>query len=201
MVTDASELYTIDVTVNGDVANMVSSTFTAVENEPDESVSTMTGNSAAVIGVLETVDVQVFDAFLNPIQSIIDIVAEISGQGVYIYSTAASTVPATGSYQFTYTLQPGTDSTLCGTYSVSAYVLQQGGLIGSYYTNKWFSGSPYLTQIDAEVNMNWANGEDLISNVAQDYVSIHWEGFLLPLYTETYTISVQANDGIRVYIN
>ena len=48
--------------------------------------------------------------------------------------------------------------------------------------------------------MNWGSG-DIIPNVAQDYVSIDWTGFLLPLYTEAYTFYVESNDGIRVYVN
>ena len=48
--------------------------------------------------------------------------------------------------------------------------------------------------------MNWGTG-DIIPNVAQDYVSIDWTGLLLPLYSEPYTFYVEANDGIRVYVN
>jgi hypothetical protein len=48
--------------------------------------------------------------------------------------------------------------------------------------------------------MNWASG-DIIPGIARDYVSVEWDGFLKPLYTETYTFYVESNDGVRVYVN
>lgn len=72
-------------------------------------------------------------------------------------------------------------------------------MLGSYYSNKWFSGSPYLTQVDSEVNFHWTG--DLIPGVARDYVSITWEGYLAPVYSESYTFYVEANDGVRVIVN
>lgn len=50
------------------------------------------------------------------------------------------------------------------------------------------------------MNKNWGSG-DIIPGIARDYVSIEWEGFLKPLYTETYTFYVESNDGIRVYVD
>ena len=66
-----------------------------------------------------------------------------------LYSTAAVGTLATGTYTFSYTIPTGTTASNCGSYSISAYVLMQGGLSGNYYTNKWFSGTPYLTQVDS----------------------------------------------------
>jgi PA14 domain len=95
---------------------------------------------------------------------------------------------------------PGQQSK-CGLYSYQAYILQQGGLVGSYYTNKWFSGEkPYLTQVDDTVNKNWGRG-DIIPNVAKDYVSVVWKGYLKPLFDEDYKFYVESNDGVRVYVN
>lgn len=92
-------------------------------------------------------------------------------------------------------------TTKCGLYSFSGYILKPGGLVGKYFTNKWFSGEkPYLTQIDATINMNWGSG-DIIPNVAKDYVSIIWEGFLEASYDEDFTFYVESNDGVRVIVN
>lgn len=48
--------------------------------------------------------------------------------------------------------------------------------------------------------MNWGTGY-IIPNVALDYVSIQWDGFLMPIYSETYTFYTESNDGVRVYVN
>lgn len=79
-------------------------------------------------------------------------------------------------------------------------MLIQGGLEGMYYTNRWFSGLPLLTRTDAQVNFNWGAGE-LITGVSSNYVSIEWNGFLLPPSTDSYTFEVHSNDGVRVWVN
>jgi hypothetical protein len=48
--------------------------------------------------------------------------------------------------------------------------------------------------------MNWGSG-DVIPQVASDYVSIVWKGFLKPLYDQDYTFLVESNDGVRVIVN
>lgn len=48
--------------------------------------------------------------------------------------------------------------------------------------------------------MNWGT-DDIIPKVARDYVSVEWNGFLEPLYSESYTFYAEANDGIRVHVN
>lgn len=48
--------------------------------------------------------------------------------------------------------------------------------------------------------MNWGSG-DVIPNVAKDYVSIIWEGFLEASYDEDFTFYVESNDGVRVIVN
>ena len=48
--------------------------------------------------------------------------------------------------------------------------------------------------------MNWGKG-DVIPNVAKDYVSIIWEGYLEPQYDQDYTFYVESNDGVRVIVN
>lgn len=48
--------------------------------------------------------------------------------------------------------------------------------------------------------MNWGSG-DVIPQVASDYVSIVWKGYLQPQYDEDYTFYVESNDGVRVIVN
>ena len=104
-------------------------------------------------------------------------------------------------YELTYAVPSGTeDVSRCGYYTLSSFLLIQGGLEGHYYTNRWFSGSPYSTQYDATINMNWGEG-DIIENVAANYVSIQWEGFLLPAYGELYTFELNCNDGAKLWVN
>jgi len=47
-----------------------------------------------------------------------------------------------------FTIPSATETSQCGLYSFSAYYLLKGGLQANYYTNKWFSGTPFLSKID-----------------------------------------------------
>ena len=101
----------------------------------------------------------------------------------------------------TYAIPSSTeDVSRCGFYTLSSFLLIEGGLEGNYFTNRWFSGEPYLTQYDAPININWGKG-DLIENVASNYVSIEWNGFLLPEFTEEYSFEANCNDGIKLWVN
>jgi len=129
------------------------------------------------------------------------VVVVFNGQGQYLFSTATATTLATGSYSSTFTIPSDvTSGSNCGSYSVSGFILSAGGLQGQYYTNKWFSGTPYLEQVDTQVNFSWGSDE-IIPEVASNYVSIEWEGFVLPAYSESYTFYLEANDGVRLYVN
>jgi len=114
-----------------------------------------------------------------------------------------STFTATSAYQYTsvYTIAAGDATTSkCGTYTLSNFMLIQGGLEGKYYTNRWFSGTEFLVRTDSQVNFNWGEGE-LIEGVSSNYVSAEWNGFLLPQFTESFTFEVHSNDGVRVWVN
>lgn len=106
----------------------------------------------------------------------------------------------TGVYSKSITIPSSIDEsdTTCGSISVAAYFLKNG-LYGKYYTNWWFSGVPALEQSDSNINFNWGTS-DIIEDVATDYVSIEWLGFIQPLYSENYVFSISSNDGIQVMI-
>jgi hypothetical protein len=82
------------------------------------------------------------------------------------------------------------------------YLVESGGLAASYYANKWFSpyGSPYLSKTDEVINFDWGVDQDIIPNVAREYVSVEWVGFLSPVETGGYGFKVEANDGVRLYV-
>ena len=77
--------------------------------------------------------------------------------------------------------------------------LTQGGLIGEYYNGMSF-GTLDTTRIDSIVDFDWAD-EPAGTNVGADDFSIRWTGYLIPDYTETYTLYVGSDDGTRLYIN
>ena len=78
------------------------------------------------------------------------------------------------------------------------------GLTGSYYNNRWLSGTPALTRVDPTVSFDWGSSSALtaITPTARDYVSVSWTGYLrINDASGTYTFTVTASDGARLYID
>jgi hypothetical protein len=83
------------------------------------------------------------------------VLLNIIGQGTQIFSTFTAYFTEAGdalfpldtasTYNTTYTLPSGTaDNSYCGWYTLSNFLLVKGGLEATYYTNRWFSGDPYM---------------------------------------------------------
>ena len=78
------------------------------------------------------------------------------------------------------------------------------GLMGSYYNNRWLSGTPALTRVDPSISFDWGGASALtaITPTARDYISISWTGYLrINDSSGTYTFTVTASDGARLYVN
>jgi hypothetical protein len=215
-VVDSSTAYSISVTVNTDVGHTKQSRLTVVSNWTSPELSTFTSVSlgwptSAASTVVHLAQAYSFathltDAFGNPItERALTLITEIEGQGRSLYSTASLAALSTGTYQTSFTVPTSADRSisLCGTYTLLQYLVESGGLTASYYPNKWFSpySQPYLTQIDPVINFHWELGADLIPNVASEYVSIEWVGYLMPQETGQHYFFVEADDGVRVYVD
>ena len=82
------------------------------------------------------------------------------------------------------------------------------GLLGQYWTNTasgdftnvLFNVPATLTRTDAVVNFNWStNGPD--PTIGQTNFAAQWTGSVQSQYNETYTFTVVADDGVRLWIN
>ena len=50
------------------------------------------------------------------------------------------------------------------------------------------------------LDFQWTT-DDLITETGKDYISIRWTGYLLPAFSEVYTVQVTVNDGARVWVD
>jgi hypothetical protein len=73
------------------------------------------------------------------------------------------------------------------------------GLLGTYYPALNFGGSP-VTEIDPTVNFNW-NGNPPVPGFAGTGFSVRWTGQVQAQFSETYTFTTTADDGIRLWVN
>lgn len=73
------------------------------------------------------------------------------------------------------------------------------GLKGEYYDNMDLSGLK-LTRTDANVDFEWGTGSPAAS-IGSDTFSVRWTGTIKPNYSETYTFYLNADDGVRLWVD
>lgn len=73
------------------------------------------------------------------------------------------------------------------------------GLAAVYYDNNDFSGTT-VEQVDATVNFNWGLNSPVFGIQPDDF-SVRWTGYVEPEFSETYTFFVNADDGVRLWVN
>jgi hypothetical protein len=74
------------------------------------------------------------------------------------------------------------------------------GLLGEYWNTTDFSGPRVATSLDGFLNVNWG-ADSPNPNVNVDGFSARWTGQIQPKYSGEWTFSMQADDGIRLYVN
>jgi serine/threonine protein kinase len=122
-----------------------------------------------------------------------------------VLPTATATLQPTDTPQPTATLQPTPTTPPTATPkprpTATATPIPVGtGLTGSYFSNKTLTGTPAMSRIDPIINFtNWGSAPP-IPGVASNY-SVRWTGYVVPLFSETYTFTTISDDGVRLLIN
>lgn len=81
----------------------------------------------------------------------------------------------------------------------SSQLTPTGGLTGEYF-NEMNLTAPVFTRTDATVDFDWGLGSPA-STMGADTFSARWSGKLIPRFSETYTFSTLADDGVRLWVN
>ncbi len=111
-------------------------------------------------------------------------------QAVAIKSGAANSSVASAS--FVNLAEAGNGSGLLGQYWANTS--------GNAFTNNSFNVPPNLVRTDAIVNFDWSSvGPD--PSIGQTNFTVRWTGLIRPQYGETYTFTVVADDGARLWVN
>ncbi len=71
------------------------------------------------------------------------------------------------------------------------------GLVGQYWDNLDFSGAPTFTRIDTSVELVWS---DSPAPGVSNRFSARWQGFLLPPTQGTYQLTLESDDGSRLWL-
>ncbi|NDJ77045.1 MAG: hypothetical protein GYB65_12390, partial [Chloroflexi bacterium] len=73
------------------------------------------------------------------------------------------------------------------------------GLWGEYF-NATESSTLGMTRTDPTIDFDWAYGAPDAA-ISADYFAVRWTGYVVPLYSETYTFYTQSDDGVRLWVN
>jgi len=81
-----------------------------------------------------------------------------------------------------------------------------GGLKAEYFNNRNLTGEPVVTRIDPQIDFNWSNGDVPGENspdasIGVDEFSARWSGELEVDITDTYTFTINANNGFRLFLD
>jgi len=73
------------------------------------------------------------------------------------------------------------------------------GLLGEYYGASNLT-KPVLTRVDPQIVFDWAEGSPA-PGVSNDFFSIRWSGKVQPLYSDTYTFTINSDNGSRLWVD
>ncbi|RFC43856.1 MAG: PA14 domain-containing protein [Verrucomicrobia bacterium] len=123
-------------------------------------------------------------------------------QGDKLVYTASKTI--SGTDQFTYTVTNGaTTASGSVTVKVSSVVQPPGpdtnGLMGEYYNNADFTAFVF-NRIDPYIDANWGIDPPDPAMQGGSY-SVRWTGKVRAKYSELYTFTTLADDGVRLWVD
>ncbi|MCM3748342.1 PA14 domain-containing protein [Paenibacillus pasadenensis] len=72
------------------------------------------------------------------------------------------------------------------------------GLQGQYYNNIHLE-KMVVAKVDPVVNFSWSSGS--VHNMSQDYSSVRWSGTITPRHDGDYIFYLDADDGVRLWVN
>ena len=73
-------------------------------------------------------------------------------------------------------------------------------LRGEYFDNQELNGTPKVVRSDLQLSFDWASGAPDPS-IPNDHFSVRWTGKIVPEKSGDYTLSLRADDGVRLWVD
>ena len=80
-------------------------------------------------------------------------------------------------------------------------LVSDGGIKGRYFDNTYLGETPVLTRVDEGVNLNFSQDNALRRVLTSDQFSVRWSGRLFAPTSNGITLSVVANDRVRLTVD
>ncbi|MCB0850601.1 MAG: PQQ-dependent sugar dehydrogenase, partial [Bacteroidetes bacterium] len=76
---------------------------------------------------------------------------------------------------------------------------QGTGLLGTYFDNNNLT-NPVFQRVDSKIDFNWGSGSP-DGSIGSNTYSVRWEGQIEAPYTENFTFTTSADDGVKLWVN
>ena len=130
--------------------------------------------------------------------------ADISGATAPSYTTPSTAIGDNGSiFRCVITNSAGSATSANAVLTVSAGdpVIGTGsGLAGAYFGNQDLTG-PVVLRTDARVDFTWTQADAPVPGIDAATYAIRWAGQVQAQFSQTYTFSVLADDGVRLWVD
>jgi beta-glucosidase len=129
-------------------------------------------------------------SFLNAIRSVSELkgIRNRAGSKVQVdFISAGSPDPATAAWEFS-----------------SSGGMVEAGLQGQYFASNDLSGSPAVTRLDTEVDLDWTQPGVIPIQIPvsdQSTFSVRWTGKVRAQYPGDHLFKIRADGGVRLYVN
>ncbi|RLN71996.1 hypothetical protein BBJ28_00000989, partial [Nothophytophthora sp. Chile5] len=174
-------------------------TLVSTESQGDQDLELLYAEGYLLLGQQARIDVTSVCPATTTVEGIT--VRSQSGQEGHSFMPilrGASTVVADVRYLTKATYEAIYDTPREATYSLDVRYVEPRGLLGSYFDNRWLYGAPALERVDMQIDFAWQG--DYITPTSREHVSVRWQGYLKPAFSEEYVFSVRVNDGARLWV-
>ncbi|MEZ4954874.1 MAG: PQQ-dependent sugar dehydrogenase [Saprospiraceae bacterium] len=100
---------------------------------------------------------------------------------------------------------PENDFVLTAEYEAVQALSEGQGLIGTYYDdplkNFTFQEPYFLRRLDPTIDFDWGLASPNEEYLGNEFFVVRWEGYIKPLFTDTFNLHLITNDGSRLWID
>ncbi len=85
--------------------------------------------------------------------------------------------------------------------SYNSPLRSRNGLVGQYWNNDNYTGSPSITRVDQNIDFDWATGSPMRGTIAINNFTVRWDGYFVAPQTGTYQFGTTSDDDCKIWVD